>query len=138
MVKFFECLLLLLFIERFAMPAILIFEEGDAFALDCLGNNQRGRAIWLRRLSKRSVDLIIVVPINDNGIPAKCLGAGLINGSVPTMHSFTALPQAVAVEDAHQVVQFVVRGVIERLPNRSLGHLAITKEHPDMIGKLIQ
>src|SRR5215469_138304 len=63
-VKLLERLLFLLLIERFAMPAIDILQEGDTFALDGLGNNRSRRAIWLHRLSIRLVYLIIVVPIN--------------------------------------------------------------------------
>src|SRR5260370_38447547 len=84
----------------------------------------------------RLVDLIIVVPIDDNGIPAKGGSTLGIGSRIPSQFGFTALTQTVDVEDSHQVVQLVVRGMVKCFPLRALGHLAISQQNPDVIGQV--
>src|SRR5258708_29710713 len=93
-VKLFEGLLCLFFVKCLAMPAIFIFQEGDPFAFDRPGNNPRRRAIRLRSLGKGPVDLVIVVTIDDNGVPAKSSDTCSLLGSIPTPLRFTSLPPA--------------------------------------------
>ena len=50
---------------------------------------------------------------------------------VPADHRLAALPEAVHVEDGREVVELEVRRVLERLPDRALGQLAVPAEHPD-------
>jgi hypothetical protein len=46
------------------------------------------------------------------------------------VHRLAALPEPVDVEDRDDVVELVVGGVLEALPLRALGHLAVADEHP--------
>ena len=66
------------------MPTIFIFQERDTFTFDGFGNNQRGRTIWLRGLRVCLVDFIIIVTIDDDGIPAKGFGTRCIGSGIPT------------------------------------------------------
>src|SRR5260370_16079690 len=91
-VKLLECLLFLLRIERFAMPAIDILQERDALALDLPANNLGRRTIWLHSLSIRLVYLFIVVPIDNDSVPAKSLGTQRIGSCIPPQLGFPALP----------------------------------------------
>src|SRR5205807_3166456 len=84
-IQFLHCLLLLFLVERLAMPAIHIFQERDAFSLDGLGNDDRWCpfANKLFRLRVCIINLIIVMPINDNSSPTESLGTLSIGLSVP-------------------------------------------------------
>jgi hypothetical protein len=47
------------------------------------------------------------------------------------VHRLAALAEPVDVDDRDQVVELVVRGVLERLPLGALGNLAVAAERPD-------
>jgi hypothetical protein len=49
------------------------------------------------------------------------------------VHCFAALTEPVHVQDDRQVVELPVRGVLERFPDRSLRHLAVSHQHPDPV-----
>jgi hypothetical protein len=49
------------------------------------------------------------------------------------VHRLAALAEPVDVEDHGQVVELPVGGVLERLPDRALGHLAVAGENPDAV-----
>ncbi len=132
-VEFFQRLFFLLIVEGLAMPAIFIFQEGDALAFYRFGNNQCGRAIRLHSLRESTVDFLVVVAVNNDCIPAKGFGTCFVDFGVPAVHGFAALPQAVDVENTHQVVEFVIRGMIKCLPDRAFSHLAVAKQDPDVI-----
>src|SRR5258708_7051838 len=76
----------------FAMPAIDILQERDALALDRPGNNRGRRAIWLHSPSICLVYLFIVVPIDNDSVPAKGLGTQRIGSCIPPQLGFPALP----------------------------------------------
>ncbi len=65
--------------------------------------------------------------------PAERARAVDVGVEVPTVHRFAALAKSVDVEDHGQVVELPVGGVLERLPDRTLGHLAVAGEHPDAV-----
>src|SRR5207249_10082052 len=57
---------------------------------------------------------------------------------VPAVHGLAALPEPVDVDDGGQVVEPVEGRVLERLPHRALGDLAIAAKHPDAVRKPVE
>src|SRR6266852_249326 len=136
--QFAQSLLFLLLVERLAVPALFILQEGDTLTLYGLSDNHSRRAVGLYGLCECLVDLVIVMPVNHDSVPAEAIGACLIGGGVPAQFGFAALPQAIAVEYSNQVIQLVMRGVIEGFPDRTFCHLAITQQNPDMIEQFVK
>jgi hypothetical protein len=57
---------------------------------------------------------------------------------LPAVHRLSALAEPVDVDDHDEVVEPVVGGMLERLPDRALRHLAVSAQDPDAIGRLFQ
>jgi hypothetical protein len=79
-----------------------------------------------------AVDRLGVVPVDHDRMPTERLRALPVRVGVPAEHRLAALAEPVDIEDRRQVVELVVRSVVERLPDRSLGRLAVAVEHPDV------
>ena len=54
------------------------------------------------------------------------------------MHRLSTLAQAVYVDYRRQVVQLRERRLLERLPHRTLGQLAVAAEHPHTVGQPVE
>ena len=54
------------------------------------------------------------------------------------MHRLAALAEAVDVDDRDQVVQALLAGVLDRLPDRALGHLGVAAQRPHAVGQPVQ
>ncbi len=125
-------------VERLPVPAVLVLDRLHALALD-RSRDDRGRLPGGRdRFGVRSVDLLDVVPVDLDRVPAERPRPSEVALEVPPAHRLAPLAQPVDVEDRGQVVQLVVRGVLEGLPDRSLGQLAVAAEHPDAVGKPVE
>ena len=77
------------------------------------------------------VDLLDVVAVDLDRVPAEGAEAVGVGGEVPAVHRLAALAEPVDVDDRRQVVELVERGVLGRLPHRALGHLAVAADDPD-------
>ena len=103
-----------------------------------LGDDER-RLIRLRqRLAVGVVDLAQVVAVDLDGMPAERPGAGGVGVAVPAEHRLAALAEPVHIENANQVVELIVSGKLQRLPDRAFGHLAIAQHDPDVIRQLVE
>src|SRR5581483_6736874 len=111
--------------QRLAVPAFLVLDRLDALALDRPGDDHGRPAAGRRRLRVRGVDLLDVVTVDLDRVPAEGAGALDVAAQVPAVHRFATLPEPVHVENGGQVVEAVVAGVLERLPDRALGRLAV-------------
>ena len=118
-------------VERLAVPAVLVLDGLDALALDRAGHDHRRAACRLRRFLVRAVDLLDVVSVDLDRIPAEGSRALDIDARVPADHGLAALAEPVHVDDRSEVVELVVRRVLVGLPDRALRHLAVAAEHPD-------
>src|SRR5215213_6938908 len=58
------------------------------------------------------VDLLGVVAVDLDRVPAEGLGAGDVVVAVPAVHRLPGLAEAVHVKDGYEVVELVVRGVL--------------------------
>ena len=54
------------------------------------------------------------------------------------MHRLAALAEPVDVDDGYEVVELAVGRVLEGLPHRALGHLAVAAERPDAVGDPVE
>ena len=90
------------------------------------------------RLGECAVDRLDVVAVDDDRVPAERPRTRDVDVEVPADHRLAALAQPVDVDDRGQVVELVVRGVLERLPHRALGHLAVAAQHPDAVRDAIE
>jgi hypothetical protein len=76
------------------------------------------------------MDLLDVVPVDLDRVPAESTEAVRVGREVPTVHRLAALPEPVHVDDRGQVVELVEGGVLGCLPHRALGHLAVAADRP--------
>src|SRR5438034_950819 len=117
-------------VERFPVPAVLVLDLLHALALD-RARDDRGRPADADRLVVRTVDRLDVVSVDLDRVPAEGPRAIRVRVEIPAVHRLAALPEPVDVDDRDQVVELVERAVLERLPLRSFGDLAVPAEHPD-------
>ena len=113
------------------MLAGLVLDGLDAAALQ-RARDDRGRPLADRlRLRVGALDLLDVVAVDRDRVPAEGAQAAHVGVEVPAEHGLARLAEAVDVEDRGQVVEALPGGVLDRLPHRALGHLAVAAQAPD-------
>ena len=112
------------------MEAILVLHGRDALPLHRARDENRRRSRRRDGLTQRIVDRVEVVAVERDRVPAECLRAGDVRVEIPPDHRLATLTEPVDVDDRREVVEPEVRRVLERLPHRALGHLAVAAEHP--------
>src|SRR5580765_4150184 len=117
-------------VQRLAVPAFLVLDGLDALALDRAGDDHRRPSLRLLGLLVRAVDLLDLVTVDLDRVPAERACPFDVDAGVPADHRLAALTQPVDVDDRGQIVELVVRRMLERLPHRALGHLTVSAEHP--------
>ena len=95
-------------------------------------------AAQVARLGQRLVDGGQVVAVDDEHPGAERRRAGGVAVQVPAQVGGAALAEPVDVDDRDQVGQLVVRGLVQRLPDGALGHLAVAAQGPDPVRHLVQ
>ena len=123
-----------------AVPAFLILDLGEPAALDRLGQDHRGLPAGDVALGRGqgAVDLGQVVTVDDHDAGTERRGAGGVGIEVPAELGRAALPEPVDVDDNDQVGQAVMGGLVQRLPDRALGQLAVAAQHPDPVRQPVQ
>ena len=119
-----------------ACPRVL--DLAGALALLGPGHDHGRAAVDVRGLGERAVDLVDVVAVDLDRVPAEGPCAVGVGVEIPAVHRLAGLAEPVDVDDRGQVVEAVVCGVLERLPDRSLGHLAVAAQDPYAVGQLIE
>jgi hypothetical protein len=125
--------------ERPAVPAFSVLDLGEAAALAGAGQDD-GRLVpaQVAGLGHGPVDRRDVVAV-DGEHPGPERGRPPVVGvQVPGKLGGTALAEPVDVDDGDEVGQLVVGGLVERFPDRPLGHLAVTTQDPDPVRQLVQ
>src|SRR5438309_1213376 len=82
------------------------------------------------RTCERVVDLREVMAIDNERIDPERSDARGVRVHVPLQLGRPALAEAIDVDDRGEIGEDLVSCVVERLPDRSLGGLAIAHEHP--------
>jgi hypothetical protein len=116
----------------------LVLDLGGAAALDRASEDHGRAPTGLSRAPEGGVDLREVVTVDLDRLPAEGPGALGVDVEIPAVHRLRALSEPVDVDDRGQVVELLVRAVIEGLPDRALGHLAVAAEHPDPVREPVE
>ena len=123
--------------QRPAVPALAVLDLVEPAALAGAGQDHGG-PVGFGRVAERFVDLAEVVPVDGDGVAAERLDPLGVRVQVPAELGGAALTEAVDVDDRGQLVQPVVGRLVERLPHRPLGHLAVAAQHPDVVWQLVE
>ena len=121
--------------------AVLALDVGGlagAVALDRAGDDHRRTTGGRHGLVERAVDLLDIMAVDLERVPAVGLGARGVGVEVPAVHRLSALTEPVDVHDRHQLVEPLYAGVLNRLPDRAFGHLGVTAQAPDAVGQAVQ
>ena len=122
-----------------AVPALSVFDLGEPVALVRLGQNHRGLfADGLAGRGQRVVDGGQVVAVDDQRAGSERPGTAGPRIQVPAEVGRTALAEPVDVDDDDQVGELVVRGLVQRFPDRAFGQLAVAAQHPDPVRQPVQ
>ena len=124
--------------QRPAAPALAVLDLGEPVALAGAGQDYGGRSAAGRAGEKRLVDLAEVVPVDDDGVAAERLHPLGVRVQAPAQFGRAALAEAVHVDDRGEVAQVVVGGLVQGLPDRPLGHLAVPAQHPDPVRQFVE
>lgn len=114
--------------QRLSVPIDQVFDFGKEFTLERFGHDGCGLAFGGRRFEERLAQLFDVVAVDDDRVEAEALDAFAIRVHVVLQQSRLRLAQTVDIEDGAQIVQIVVRGEIQRLPDRAFGALAVADD----------
>ena len=119
-------------VERLAVEAVLVLDRRDALPLHRPRDDDR------RLPARRDAPGRTRASIASRSCPSISIAfqpnasaRATYDVEVPADHRLAALAEPVDVDDRGEVVELEVRGVLERLPHRALGHLAVAAEHPD-------
>jgi hypothetical protein len=118
--------------------AFFVLDSLHALALHCLGDDHRRAPLGGGRLGVGAVDRLDVVSVDRDRVPAERLRTRDVRVEVPAVHRLAALAEPVDVDDRGQVVEPAVSRMLERLPHRALGHLAVAAEHPDAVREPVE
>ena len=99
------------------MPAILIFDERNTFALQRSRENDSWFFFCLLGIVKRAEQLADVVSIDDQRVPSERRPALLVDIHVMLKHRGLALAEAIHINDGAEVVYFVVDSNFSCFPN---------------------
>ena len=125
-------------VERLAVPAGLVRDGLDAVALLRPRDDHRRAPAGGEGRGECRIDRRDVVPVDLDRLPAERLRPNAVRIEIPAVHRLAGLAEPVDVDDRGQVVERVEAGVLERLPDRALGHLGVAAQAPDPIRKPIQ
>ena len=123
--------------QRLAVPAGRILDLRYTFTLDGARQDD-GRLRRALRQGEGVVDLLEVVPVDHHGAAAERLDAPPVRLHVPLQLGRPRLAEPVHVDDRREVVQTVVRRLVEGLPDGALGQLAVAAQHPDAVAGLVE
>ena len=115
--------------HRLAVPPLLVGEERDAVALLGPRDDQRG-LVGGTGLRVGRIDRGDVVAVDLDRVPAEGLRTLGEQVGTPLVHRGAALAEPVEVEDADEVVHLMEGGGVHGLPDRTLGDLGVTHQHP--------
>ncbi|MBA7711010.1 hypothetical protein ES703_119960 [subsurface metagenome] len=124
---------LLIAFGRHPVPAGLVFHEGHALALDCIGDNHRGLILDPPGLGKGSQDPAEGMAVNLNNMPVESpvfIRQGLDAHNI--LHPAVNL-KPVAVYNTAQIVQPIMSGGHHRLPGIALLLLSVSHDAVDAV-----
>ena len=129
---------LLRILERLAVLALDVGRLGRAIALDRARDDHRRTVGSGLGLGVGAVDGRDVVAVDLDRVPVAGSRPVGVGAQVPAVHRLAALAEPVDVDDRHQVVQALLAGVLDGLPDRALGHLGVAAQRPHAIGQPVE
>ena len=97
---------------------------------------------WLPDVSVRGGHRLVdggqVMPVDGQHPGAECLHPALVVLKVPADIGLAALAEPVDVGHHDHVGQVVIGGLVEGLPDGTLGEFAVSAQHPDPVGEPLQ
>ena len=94
-------------------------------------DGSRGRLVRSHNVGQR-------MTVNDDGLPAEGRETPVVCIEIAPIHRLPTLSQPVDVQHTDEIVQPVVDSNLNRLPLRTLGHLAITQQNVGAVWQLIK
>ena len=125
-------------VQRLAVPAFFVRQKRDPVALFGLGDDPDRLVGHGQRFGVGAVNSVQIVAVDLNRVSAERGGTGGINRAVPAEVGLAALPQAVHVQNRHQIIKLVVAGFVHRLPDRAFRHFAVAEHDPDFKRQLAE
>ena len=120
------------------MPAGFILKKRNAFALKGLGNQHGWSVFGGVGLVERGHNLFDIMAINHQCVPTECGKTALIGFQVKVVHGPFALPHAVDINNADEIVELIVRRHGRRFPDAAFCDLSVAQQDIDTVVKLIQ
>jgi hypothetical protein len=125
-------------LQRLAVGPVDVLHRVDALALDGTGHDGGRPAAGGDRLLVGLLDGGDVVAVDLDGVPAEGAQPLGVGAGVPAVAGLLGLAQAVHVEDGGEVVEVGEGRLLERLPHRPLGQLAVAGQHPHPVRQPVQ
>ena len=104
-----------------------IFSEGKALSFDGMGEDGRGFVFDLLRRLKSGPDLIKIMAVDFNHVPAESFHFFLVGRRIETLGDRAGRLQAVQIEYRAEAAQFVDAGGHEGFPYLAFRQLAVAQ-----------
>jgi len=78
------------------------------------------------------------VAVDHQGLSAEGLDSAGVAVEIPFQLGRAALAEPVHVDNGSEIAEVVVAGLVQRLPDRALGGLAVPAQHPGVIVEAVQ
>lgn len=124
--------------QRFAVHAFAVLDVGHPASLAGARDDRGGAVRDGAHLLVRGVDGGDVVSVDLHRVPAEGAQPAPVRREVPAVPGGPALSEPVHVDDEGQIAEVLESGVLGRLPDGALGHLAVPAQHPDAVVQLVQ
>ncbi len=123
--------------QRLAVPSVGVDDLGEALPLTGAGEDDH-RAVSFGSLGQDLVNRGDVMPVDHECPAAERLDPTGVGVEVPAELGCATLTEAVDIHDRRQIRQLVVSRLVQRLPDRTLGHLTVAAQHPHPVGKSVK
>ena len=127
----------LFLVQRFAVPAVLVLQKGNARALVSLGDDGE-RFVVKADAAQHLGDFLDVVAVNHFHAPAEGFKPFGIDADVVAERRRLALAEAVGVHDGDEIVQFVNARDVRGLPDRAFGDFAVAEQDVGVVIQLVE
>src|SRR5437879_9334563 len=124
--------------EGLAVPVLLVLDFTEALPLDRARDHDRRLGGRFPCLLQGLVDLFQVVAIDDDRPAAEGLNPVTIDIGLPFVFGWSPLAEAIDVENGGEVGEAVEAGLVQPLPDRAFGQLAIARKGPDVIREAVE
>lgn len=114
--------------ERFSVPVIEILDVREEFSFVGFSDDCRWAALGLLGFEERACQLLNIMSVNSNRVETESIETFAVNFDIVLKRSRLRLTQAIDVENDAQVVEFVVAGEVQRLPDGTFSRFTVTDD----------